>query len=72
MLRSARSTLELVHRPFLPGFWIAVHFGCGKAIHELIIDRMHRNKLALKVGGQFGDGQAMRSCDTGKLITIVL
>jgi hypothetical protein len=49
---------QLVDRPLLPRRRIAAHRVRREAIERRIVRRVHRDKLALQMGGQFSEGNA--------------
>ena len=64
MERQRRPTLprraQRVNRPGTAGGWVTAHMLGGKAVKQRVLGRVHRHQLALKMGGQLGDGQALR------------
>jgi hypothetical protein len=72
MLGGGDRHLHLLDRPFLPRLRVAAHFRHRKPVEDFVIGRMHRNQLPLQMRGQFGNLDAIRLGDAGKLVAVIL
>ncbi|BBI53482.1 hypothetical protein HORIV_59030 [Vreelandella olivaria] len=70
VLRGLGSQLELIHRPFLPCLGVTAYLGHRKAIEHLIVNRVHGHQLALQVGRELGEHQAVFSQGALDLVAI--
>jgi len=63
---------QLLHRPGLAGGRIAALVRRRKAVEQAVVGGMDRDQLALQVGGQLGDLQAMPGQHAGDVVAVRL
>ena len=63
---------HLLYGPLLPGLRIACHLRRCEAVELQVIGGMHRDQLALQMGGELGQLQAQTVQHAQQLIAIVL
>ncbi len=59
MARGLGGQLDLLDRPFLPGFRVALHGRRREGVEGLVEGRVHGDELALEMGREFGDRETM-------------
>ena len=59
VLRGLRGVEHLLHRPLLPCLGVAANLGRGEAVEAGVVGRVHCDELALQVGREFGDLEAV-------------
>ena len=64
--------LDLLDSPFLARLRIAAHLRCREPVEGFVIGRMNGDELALQMGGEFGDLDAVFAGLAGEFVAIVL
>ena len=72
ILRGLGGELHLLDRPFLPLLRLAVNCRRREGIEGLVIGRIDRDELALQMGRELGDLDAVRLGDALHLVAIGL
>ena len=72
VLRSLGAHAQLLDRPGVPLFRLAVNRWRCEGVEPLVENRIDRDELSLQVRGQFGDGNSLLASHAGDLIAIRL
>ncbi len=72
MARGPRRHDDLVDRPGLPGFRVAVELRRREGVEGVVVGGVHGDELALKVGRELSDGETVGRDRAGHFVAIGL